>query len=146
MILLLLSFPSNPCGRLPRSIELASGVPVCVLELGEIRPPRVQKRNSERYRSVECTFFALYFFRMPHFLDVVVKVVPEGLADMTPSGYVRMGGSTAQFRLDQFVNGEIFLHRGSRGLRAVALYNVGRIFLWDASVEAVTLVFGWECS
>lgn len=43
---------------------------------------------------------------MPHFLDVVVKVVPEGLCDTTRNGGVRMGGATSQFRLDQFVNGE----------------------------------------
>ncbi|CAN0167132.1 unnamed protein product [Laminaria digitata] len=43
--------------------------------------------------------------RMPHFIDVVVKIVPEGLADATPSGRIVMGGSTSMFRLDQFVNG-----------------------------------------
>eukprot|EP00903_Cladosiphon_okamuranus_P006318 g6193.t1 len=43
--------------------------------------------------------------RMPHFIDVVVKVAPEGLADATPSGRVIVGGSTSTFRLDQFVNG-----------------------------------------
>ena len=44
--------------------------------------------------------------RMPHFIDVVVKVVPEGLADATPSGRIVIGGSTSTFRLDQFVNGK----------------------------------------
>ena len=44
---------------------------------------------------------------MPHFIDVVVKIVPEGLADATPSGRIVMGGSTSMFRLDQFVNGKI---------------------------------------
>ena len=44
---------------------------------------------------------------MPHFIDVVVKVAPEGLADATPSGRVIVGGSTSTFRLDQFVNGEL---------------------------------------
>ena len=44
--------------------------------------------------------------RMPHFIDVVVKIAPEGLADATPSGRVIVGGSTSTFRLDQFVNGE----------------------------------------
>eukprot|EP00752_Nemacystus_decipiens_P008749 g7810.t1 len=43
--------------------------------------------------------------RMPHFIDVVVKIAPEGLADATPSGRVIVGGSTSTFRLDQFVNG-----------------------------------------
>ncbi|CAN0292068.1 unnamed protein product [Ectocarpus sp. 12 AP-2014] len=43
--------------------------------------------------------------RMPHFIDVVVKIAPEGLADATPSGRVIVGASTATFRLDQFVNG-----------------------------------------
>lgn len=43
---------------------------------------------------------------MPHFIDVVFKIAPEGLADATPSGRVIVGGSTSTFRLDQFVNGE----------------------------------------
>ncbi|CAB1117510.1 unnamed protein product [Ectocarpus sp. CCAP 1310/34] len=43
--------------------------------------------------------------RMPHFIDVVVNIAPEGLADATPSGRVIVGASTATFRLDQFVNG-----------------------------------------
>lgn len=45
--------------------------------------------------------------RMPHFIDVVVKVCPEGLADATPSGRVIMGGSISTFRLDHFVNGTL---------------------------------------
>lgn len=44
--------------------------------------------------------------RMPHFIDVVVKIVPDGLADATPAGRVVVGGSTSNFRLDQFVNGK----------------------------------------
>lgn len=52
--------------------------------------------------------------RMPHFLDVVVKVVPDGLAESTPSGGVRMAGSACLFRLDQSVNGESVAFRDDK--------------------------------
>ncbi|CAM9505335.1 unnamed protein product [Discosporangium mesarthrocarpum] len=49
---------------------------------------------------------AIVLKRAPFFLDVVVKKLPEGLAEAGEK--MRMGDSTSLFRLDQFVNGECF--------------------------------------
>ncbi|CAM9114212.1 unnamed protein product [Scytosiphon promiscuus] len=88
----------NPVRRPPMPYHRFTAGDVVAITAGRLPPTQAEMDSGSVLDGVVLQ-------RMPHFIDVVVKIAPEGLADATPSGRVIVGGSTTTFRLDQFVNG-----------------------------------------